>query len=423
MLTTERIGLGESLLEAVAPLVSVEAPAASGKTVVDLLCNLSWHSAEVSHNDWTWLPGLSAQRDILPPGLAETVAVSTPGERITQYYSAGSLLPPADSACVLDIERGDFTAPVYKGAAIEPAVGRFYPRRFVAAPARNCVGNPRMVHVGEKLRVDFNHPLAGVDLRLDTVPVQWRASNAGAHAPLDMVGQLCGNGPGMQARCAGQPTDFGLDGALRRDDEMPDTEFYAAPRMVSHIDSTASRVISAIYQAWLPDGARLLDLMASWESHLPAALSYGEVQGLGLNREELVANHRFDEIQQQDLNADPRLPYDPETFNVVVCSLSIEYLIHPRKIFAEIGRVLVPGGIFIVTFSNRWFPTKSIRVWEMLHEYERLGLVSEYFLQSGVFEDIRTCALRGLPRPPEDRYAQQLSLSDPVYAVAGTRAG
>ena len=83
--------------------------------------------------------------------------------------------------------------------------------------------------------------------------------------------------------------------------------------------------------------------------------------------------------------------------------------------------MLKPDGRFIVTFSNRWFPPKAIRVWEMLHEYERIGLVLEYFLQSGAFGSLQTWSLRGLPRPADDKYADRLAASDPVYAVCGVR--
>ncbi|MCK7466732.1 MAG: hypothetical protein MZU91_00340 [Desulfosudis oleivorans] len=78
-----------------------------------------------------------------------------------------------------------------------------------------------------------------------------------------------------------------------------------------------------------------------------------------------------------------------------------------------------PGGPFIVTFSHRWFPPKVIRIWEELHEFERMGMVAEYFLQSGLFDGIETFSMRGLPRPENDRYYPGVMVSDPVCAVWG----
>ncbi len=38
-------------------------------------------------------------------------------------------------------------------------------------------------------------------------------------------------------------------------------------------------------------------------------------------------------------------------------------------------------------------------------------------------EGLETCSLRGLPRPADDRYADQRGESDPVFAVWGSKAG
>ncbi len=88
----------------------------------------------------------------------------------------------------------------------------------------------------------------------------------------------------------------------------------------------------------------------------------------------------------------------------------------------EVARVLSPGGRLVVSFSNRRFPPKVVRVWEDIHELERPGLVLEYFLRSGRFRNLETYSLRGLPRPGDDPYARQTPFSDPVFAVWGEAA-
>jgi hypothetical protein len=74
-----------------------------------------------------------------------------------------------------------------------------------------------------------------------------------------------------------------------------------------------------------------------------------------------------------------------------------------------------------MTFSNRWFPPKSIRIWKELHEFERMGLVLEYFERTGRFQDLETFSMRGIPRPWDDKYFPQMRFSDPVYAVWGRK--
>ncbi len=85
--------------------------------------------------------------------------------------------------------------------------------------------------------------------------------------------------------------------------------------------------------------------------------------------------------------------------------------------------MLRPGGVFALTFSTRWFEPKVIRIWPELHEFERMGLVSQFFVRSDKFNDLHTLSERGWPRLPddEDRYYPELAESDPVYAVWGRK--
>ena len=117
--------------------------------------------------------------------------------------------------------------------------------------------------------------------------------------------------------------------AFRRADESPDGGFYAAPRLVTHIDDAAVAAVTQLYRDLLPPGGAVLDLMSSWVSHLPDEVAYGRVAGLGMNADELAANPRLTERHVQDLNADPRLPYGDAEFDAAVCCVSVQYLVRP----------------------------------------------------------------------------------------------
>ena len=123
----------------------------------------------------------------------------------------------------------------------------------------------------------------------------------------------------------------------------------------------------------------------------------------------------------QDLNLNPKLPFEANSFDAVVSTVSVEYLINPLAVFEEVSRILRKDGYFLVTFSNRWFPTKVIKIWTELHEFERMGMVLEYFIRSGGFKNLQTYSIRGLPRPHDDRYFPDLWYSDPIYAVWGQK--
>jgi SAM-dependent methyltransferase len=233
--------------------------------------------------------------------------------------------------------------------------------------------------------------------------------------------ELLTSGPGMQARWQGGQSDYFSPGAFNREDATPDALFYGKPRYVQHIDTTAIEMVKNTYGRFLEDDMKVLDLMSSWQSHLPENVNLKRVVGLGLNENELKKNPRLTDTVVQDLNLNPKLPFESNSFDAVICSLSVEYLVDPLVVFAEVGRILQPDGYFILTFSNRWFPTKAINIWKELHEFERMGLVLEYFIRSGGFENLQTYSIRGLPRPHDDKYFPDMWYSDPIYAVWGQK--
>jgi hypothetical protein len=59
---------------------------------------------------------------------------------------------------------------------------------------------------------------------------------------------------------------------------------------------------------------------------------------------------------------------------------------------------------------------------DLLPEFEPRGLVLEYFLKSGKYRGLETYSMRGLPRPENDNYYDQMHYADPVYAVWGRKA-
>ena len=124
-----------------------------------------------------------------------------------------------------------------------------------------------------------------------------------------------------------------------------------------------------------------------------------------------------------DLNQNPILPFEDNDFDAVICTASIEYLIQPLEVMAEVGRVTKPGGVFITAFSDRWFLGKEISMWSEMHEFERQGLVLDYFIKSKAFENLHTESIRGLPRPSDDNHIMERFTSDPIFAVWGSVKG
>jgi SAM-dependent methyltransferase len=140
-----------------------------------------------------------------------------------------------------------------------------------------------------------------------------------------------------------------------------------------------------------------------------------------MNREELQRNPRLQHWMVHDLNRDTAIPQPSAHFDAAICTVSVEYLIDPVQVFSAVAQVLKPGAPFVVTFSDRWFPSKAVKVWEELHPFERMGLVLACFRQSGGFEALGTESVQNWPRPKDDKYADRMLYSDPVFAVWGHR--
>jgi SAM-dependent methyltransferase len=197
-----------------------------------------------------------------------------------------------------------------------------------------------------------------------------------------------------------------------RDDPSPDDRFYAFPRLVTHIDDGAIRAVGDLYAELGLDGSapeprRVLDLMSSWVSHLRSAPA--ELVVLGMNPAELEANPMATERVVQDLNDDPHLPFADESFDAVLCCVSIDYLTRPIEVLAEAARVLRPGAPAVITFSNRCFPTKAIHGWLSTDDAGRAAIVVHYLRAAGGFAEPEVSE-RTPPRTTGYR-------GDPLYAV------
>ena len=395
-------------------------------SIVDVVFHLKWKSDNGIHTDGYQASRINIWRDFLPPLLLDNLKGRQVGERIEIRLNADDALPKFDEKNVFQIKRSQFNSQVNANTSAQPAVGRFYPKgllKDIPGVFRVNVQPFRCVQLTNgHMQVDFNHPLSGKDLVLSALigKVENKMIERGGSS-VDWM-EVLTTGPGMQERWRNQQTDFFSAEAFTRDDEAPDAQFYRNPRYVQHIDSTAIEMVKNTYGRFLRDDMQVLDLMSSWTSHLPDNLKLKRLVGLGLNDRELRENPRLTEFVVQDLNANSMLPFESDCFDAVLCTVSIEYLIDPLTILKEVSRILRPDGYFIVTFSNRWFPTKAIKIWQELHEFERMGMVLEYFLCSGGFRNLQTYSIRGLPRPHDDKYYPDLRFSDPVYAVWGQKA-
>ena len=107
----------------------------------------------------------------------------------------------------------------------------------------------------------------------------------------------------------------------------------------------------------------------------------------------------------QDLNIEPALPLGDSVFDGACLCVSVQYLQRPVEVFRDVGRVLRPGAPFVVSFSNRCFPTKAVAIWQAIPGPDQQRLVGAYMRAAG-FTNIADHA--SMPRE-----------GDPLWIVIG----
>lgn len=207
---------------------------------------------------------------------------------------------------------------------------------------------------------------------------------------------------------------------FQRWNEEDDSRGFVDPSFERHIDDAARQALERLYASLLvgkPLGLSVVDLCASWDSHLPASLKASRIALVGMNRSELEANGVGTETHICDLNRDPHLPFRDGEFDVATLALSIQYLKQPREVFSEMHRVLRSGGLAVVSFSSRSFPWKVVSMWSRsFHDgAAQCRIVGTYFRFSppGGWTDVAPLDL--------SPHKSNILGSDPLWAVVAVK--
>ncbi len=389
--------------------------AISENSIVKLVLSLRYSTPVSSHIDHFFCGEVNMWRDVFTSKHRELLLGRRAGDQIP--LETVHRFTPEGRDGVKIIKRGQWQPPYSVSENTEPRIGRWYPQGHVTgipgifpqtkAPCRIVKSS------AEYIEIDCNHPLAGRDVSIDVQieEVSQTSKERGGRSG-SWVEEAAANGPGMQLPLEEQDIDYWDRDAFSRLIEGEDSFFFKKPRLVDHIDSMARHHLLGITTKYVAENMQILDLMSSVQSHLPEGVT---AYGLGLNSEEMSSNPRLSAHRIHDLNKEPSLPFADRQFDGVCCHLSFEYLLYPDMIIGECARVLRDEGLLIISISNRWFPEKVTRIWQLLHEFERLGYVLEFIKK--YFSDIETVSFRNWPRSAEDPHYTITQHSDPLYVA------
>ncbi len=372
----------------------------------------TWKSSNATHVERYLAEGVSFTRDILPLGVKSRMRGLGVGDSVEMAMDP-SEVPAFKPGKILDMPRTRFKAQVH-GRDIKPRIGRYYPKFYIESVpgTRPDSATPFRVVKADRagFKADLNHPMAGREVTLKATVVDVRPPSEDA-GNLSRWSEIILKGPGMQARLLDTPTDFlGADPFLR-EDETDDAAFYSTEKAADHLEASSIESVQKVYGALLENGMDILDLMPGRTSRLPEDITPASVIGLGLSQEGMDGNADLDKNVIHNLNDDPKLPFDDASFDAVICTASVGYLTKPFEVFEDVARVLKPGGVFAVTYTNHWFEPKVIQVWTELQEFERMGLVSQFFIRTEQYEDLWTSSDR----------VESGAKEDSVFAVWGRK--
>ncbi|MDP3030575.1 MAG: hypothetical protein Q8N33_00720, partial [Rhodocyclaceae bacterium] len=213
--------------------------------LADVEFALCWHDARANHCDRRFVAGVTPAGDHLAGIPLAPLLGASPGATITLHQ--GLLPGPTRAQQRVVTHRADWPAR-FAGMAIAPRLGRWYPRQLLAAIAAIPAGSSplRVVAIdGDDISVDLAPPLAIIDV---TIEGRVHARRQGtAPAPRDLLPLVAEHGPGLQAALPDAATDFLAGDALARSDEAADADFYAGPRLVDHLDTTALAELAALH--------------------------------------------------------------------------------------------------------------------------------------------------------------------------------
>ena len=230
------------------------------------------------------------------------------------------------------------------------------------------------------------------------------------------------------------------DDDFSRQDENDDSEFYQYERLVHHIDESARKSLTDFYEYTINNelsrlsvsSLDILDICSSWVTHYPPdMITNGKInaKGIGMNEIELSTNPAFkteNDYLVQDLNKNVMIDnqFTPnESFDIVTIAVSIDYLIKTRELLMEILRILKPNGLLILSWSNRMFWTKAIKIWTESNEEKRVYIASSflhYYYDDGDENEDTDDNLR-FDKIDAYRIDNPSNNGDPMYVVVGRK--
>lgn len=201
---------------------------------------------------------------------------------------------------------------------------------------------------------------------------------------INPVGILSGNFPNMDD--LEQENENEKFDALKYWGEEKASEF-------TEIEDEAASSLTNHYSFYLKDNMSVLEFGAAENSYLPEALNLEHHVGVGANQKLMNLNPSLTESFVVDLNnvdeergidSDELKKLGAEKFDVIIMANTIDFLSSPREVFKSAWALLKPGGLMIVSFTNREaysqkFGRAQNKMWEDRNDDQHMWICGSFF--------------------------------------------
>jgi SAM-dependent methyltransferase len=119
-------------------------------------------------------------------------------------------------------------------------------------------------------------------------------------------------------------------------------------RYVMHFEAAIEDAV-ATFAGALPRGVRVLDAGAGETAH-KHYFAGQQYCGLDLG----IGDHAWDYSRLDVLGDLETLPFPDATFDAAINIVTLEHVVHPERVVCELGRVLAPGGQFLLVAPLQW---------------------------------------------------------------------
>ena len=121
-----------------------------------------------------------------------------------------------------------------------------------------------------------------------------------------------------------------------------------AAGLCTHVDDEFLAQLTQLYASGSPPGVRCWTCAACGSATCRRRVSTPRWWATALTRRS-SKNRRLSRFFVKNLNENPTFAAEDQTYDTVLCCVSVQYLQRPEEVFAEVYRVLKPGGVFIVS--------------------------------------------------------------------------